>query len=123
LAAAGATYRKEKSIRNNHDRLEDLLRFQKVLLSPILNLQDAALYLGMKPAELYKLSLLEKIPHHQPVKNRLYFKRKALDRWMCHTGQFNSCAKWLRTIGVVIRIVVNLLPFVLQWVHGRFWMT
>lgn len=48
-----------------------------------LNVDEAALYLGMKKSYLYKLTSSMQIPHYKSQGGKMiYFKRKDLDEWM-----------------------------------------
>jgi excisionase family DNA binding protein len=47
-----------------------------------LKLGEAAYYLGLSPAFLYKLTSQGRIPHYKPAGGRLYFKLEDLDGYL-----------------------------------------
>jgi excisionase family DNA binding protein len=47
-----------------------------------LTLGEAAVYLGLSSAFLYKLTSQGKIPHYKPANGKLYFKLEDLDGYL-----------------------------------------
>jgi excisionase family DNA binding protein len=52
----------------------------------VLNATEAAKYLSLSQAYLYRLTSARQIPHYKPGK-KLYFKRSELDDWMLRNKQ------------------------------------
>ena len=48
----------------------------------ILTLDEAALYIGMTPSALYKLTSLRKIPFSKPNGKNCFFRRTELEAWL-----------------------------------------
>lgn len=48
----------------------------------ILTLDEAAQYLRISKSTLYKLNLINGIPHSKPAQKLIYYKRADLDAWM-----------------------------------------
>ena len=48
----------------------------------ILTLEEAALYLGISPSSLYKLTSARKIPYSKPNGKRCFFRRADIESWM-----------------------------------------
>lgn len=48
----------------------------------ILNLDEAALYTGMKKSYLYKLTSMKMIPHYKPAGKYCFFRRTELEEWL-----------------------------------------
>ncbi len=59
-------------------RIESLLTCQKM----ILNLKEAAFYIGLSQSYLYKLTSSRRIPCYKPLGKFLYFKKDELDNWL-----------------------------------------
>lgn len=63
------------------DKIE-LLAAIVITAKPVLNMQEAAIYTGLKESYLYKLTSTQEIPHFKPRGKMLYFNRVELDEWM-----------------------------------------
>lgn len=66
-------------IHNQLTQLEKLFS----LLKTTLNFQEACLYTGMSPSQLYKLTKGNKIPYYKPTGKLLFFNKQELDEWLC----------------------------------------
>ena len=64
------------------DRIEQLLAQQTVLSKSVLSLEEACYFLGIKKSHMYKLTSQDRIPHFQPEGKRIYFKRTHLEEWL-----------------------------------------
>lgn len=68
--------------------LEKLLQLEtslNALLSgtkSILTTEEAARYLGVSMAQLYRFTSERRIPHTKPTGRKMYFERAQLDTWM-----------------------------------------
>jgi len=51
--------------------------FQK----PVLTMNEAEIYTGLKKSYLYKLTSTNEIPHYKPRGKKIYFKREELIAW------------------------------------------
>ena len=54
----------------------------------VLTAEEAALYMGISKARLYKYTCEMQIPHYRPGGKRVYFNRLELEAWL----QQNPCA-------------------------------
>ena len=52
-----------------------------ILQKNTLTLEEACLYLGIKPSFMYKLTSKRMIPHSVPNGKLIYFERAELDNW------------------------------------------
>ncbi|BCI64877.1 helix-turn-helix domain-containing protein [Coprobacter secundus] len=48
----------------------------------MLNLDEAAAFIGLSKSYLYKLTSARKIPHSKPLGKLVYFNRVELEEWM-----------------------------------------
>lgn len=48
----------------------------------VLTSKEAAMYLGIKPSYLYKLTMRGVLPHYKPLGKMNYFKREELEDWL-----------------------------------------
>ena len=48
----------------------------------VLTSEEAARYLGISKSYLYKLTMLQKIPHYKPLGKMCYFNRQELEAWL-----------------------------------------
>ncbi len=55
---------------------------RQLLNKPLLTLNEAALYLGVKQSQLYKLTSQKTIPHFKPSGKMIYFEREDLNEWV-----------------------------------------
>ena len=62
--------------------IKEILIHLQTLKKDVLNVKDAAAYLGMSTSYLYKLTADRRIPHFCPEGKKLYFNRQALDNWL-----------------------------------------
>ena len=68
-----------QEIQERFDRLE---RLTTLAAKNVLNINEAALLLGLSKHYLYKLTCAKKIPHYKPGAKLLYFDRGELEAWM-----------------------------------------
>jgi excisionase family DNA binding protein len=66
-----------EKLREQLNRIEEKLTAQK----SVLNLDEAATYLGISKSHLYKLTSTGGIPCYSPGGKKLYFNRAELERW------------------------------------------
>ena len=64
------------------NEIEKLLKEQYLLQKEILNINEAAKYLGISKSHLYKLTSGGEIPYYKPGGKLVYFNRKELDEWI-----------------------------------------
>ena len=68
--------------------LEKLLQLEATLnallsgTKPILTTEEAAQYLGVSMAQLYRFTSERRIPHSKPTGRKMYFDRAQLETWM-----------------------------------------
>ncbi|WP_088340303.1 helix-turn-helix domain-containing protein [Robiginitalea sediminis] len=77
------------------DRIEQLLSFQKEVLS----FEEACAYTGFSRSYLYKLTASGDIPHSKPKGKLIYFERAKLNVWLLQNpirGQFEIEEEALR---------------------------
>ena len=48
----------------------------------VLTTDEAASYMGVSKAYLYKLTMGRKIPHYKPMGKMVYFNRQELEQWL-----------------------------------------
>lgn len=48
----------------------------------VLTSDEAASYMGVSKAYLYKLTMGRKIPHYKPMGKMVYFNRQELEQWL-----------------------------------------
>lgn len=48
----------------------------------VLTSDEAASYMGVSKAYLYKLTMGKKIPHYKPMGKMVYFNRQELEQWL-----------------------------------------
>lgn len=72
-------------IHNQLNQLEKLFSLMKTTL----NFQEACLYTGMSPSQLYKLTKSNKIPYYKPTGKLLFFNKQELDEWLCRYQEKN----------------------------------
>lgn len=75
---------------NKLEQLEKLISTNNLLQKPVLNFQEAMLYLEMSDSHLYKLTSKRAIPHFCPNGKKLYFKREELDTWLLRNKQYST---------------------------------
>ena len=61
------------------DRIE---RYSLLAAKGVLNVEEAAMYLGMSPSYVYKLTMRNQIPYYKPNGKVVYFKKSELEEWM-----------------------------------------
>jgi len=72
------------------EQLEKLITVNNLLQKPVLNFQEASLYLEVSSSHLYKLTSKRAIPHFCPSGKKLYFKREELDLWLLRNKQLST---------------------------------
>lgn len=77
----------EEIILQKLEHLEKLITNQGILQKPVLNFQEAILYLEVSDSHLYKLTSKKEIPHFCPNGKKLYFRRDELDVWLQRNRQ------------------------------------
>lgn len=77
----------EEIILQKLEHLEKLITNQGILQKPVLNFQEAILYLEVSDSHLYKLTSRKEIPHFCPNGKKLYFRRDELDVWLQRNRQ------------------------------------
>lgn len=66
------------TIKENQFKIIQLLSEQKT----VLQLEDAASYIGFSKSYLYKLTSSNTIPHYKPQGKQIYFDKNELDQWL-----------------------------------------
>lgn len=66
------------SIKKRLDAIESLLLSQK----NVLTFSEAAVFTGLAPSYMYKLTSKGIIPHSKPNGKQIYFSRDELERWL-----------------------------------------
>jgi excisionase family DNA binding protein len=61
---------------------DSLLERFKTLTKPVLNLQEASLYLGISKTYLYKLNSQNKIPYCRPNEGKITYQKEDLDKYL-----------------------------------------
>ncbi len=61
--------------------IEEKLATQIALAKKVLSLQEAALYLNLSEAMVYKMTSERLIPHSKPSGKKIFFNRKDLENW------------------------------------------
>lgn len=84
-----------KSIMEKVDRLTEIATMGQ---KSILDLNEAAAYLGYKPSYLYQLTRERTIPYYKPSK-KIYFRKSELDEWMLRNrvksrAEIGDAARW-----------------------------
>lgn len=77
----------EEKIQAQLSRIEELLTQQTALQKDVLNLKEAAAYMGLSQSYLYKLTSSRKIEHFCPEGKMLFFNRLSLDQWLQRNRQ------------------------------------
>ena len=70
----------------NINKIFELLKEIKQLIMnqnlELLDLNQAAEYLKLKPSYIYSLIHLKKIPYYKPLGKRVYFDKSELNKWI-----------------------------------------
>ena len=74
---------KTKEMEQEWQKVADLIT-AKVSLNTkeVLTSDEAASYMGVSKAYLYKLTMGRKIPHYKPMGKMVYFNRQELEQWL-----------------------------------------
>ena len=74
---------KQKKMEQDLQKVADLIT-AKVSLNTkeVLTSDEAASYMGVSKAYLYKLTMGKKIPHYKPMGKMVYFNRQELEQWL-----------------------------------------
>lgn len=59
-----------------------LLSVFKTSEKPMLTTKEAAQYMGVSMSYLYKLTMLNQIPHYKPTGKLCFFNRLEIDEWL-----------------------------------------
>jgi len=78
---------KMKNVKNELEKLNQILEEQNLIKKKILTLGEASRYLGISKSNLYKKTSAQKIPHYKPEGKIIYFRRNELDVWMLRNRQ------------------------------------
>ena len=70
-----------KKITESIANIEALLAMQLVQVKKVLSLQEAARYLNLSDAMLYKMTSERMIPHSKPSGKKIFFNREDLEAW------------------------------------------
>lgn len=90
-AKKGHTCRRHRQPRplNNKAMTEELRQVADLITANIISTQkevltsdEAARYLGISKSYLYKLTMMQKIPHYKPMGKMCYFNRLELEGWL-----------------------------------------
>ena len=65
-----------------------------ILQKNTLTLEEACLYLGIKPSFMYKMTSKRMIPHSVPNGKLIYFERAELDNWALQNKR--KCLKTIK---------------------------
>ena len=72
-----------KSTKNTElTQLDRIERYSLLAAKSVLNVEEAAMYLGMSPSYVYKLTMRNQIPYYKPNGKVVYFKKDELEAWM-----------------------------------------
>lgn len=71
----------ERKIINLQERVEKLERLCYVS-KEVLNLEEAADFLGISKSTIYKMTHLNKLPYFKPAGKLIFFEKKALLDWV-----------------------------------------
>ena len=74
-------------VKEQLDRIEHLLEEQSILKKKVLNLKEAASFLGLSVGHMYQLTSTNKIPYYRPNGKIIYFKREELEDWLLRNKQ------------------------------------
>ena len=74
---------KQRTMEKDLQKVADLIT-AKVSLNTkeVLTSDEAASYMGVSKAYLYKLTMGKKIPHYKPMGKMVYFNRQELEQWL-----------------------------------------
>jgi excisionase family DNA binding protein len=72
-----------EKLREQLNRIEEKLTAQK----SVLNLDEAATFLGISKSHLYKLTSTGGIPCYSPGGKKLYFNRSELEKWALESDE------------------------------------
>ena len=78
----------QQQLRETNKRLE-IAEKRTLLSKDVLTLEEAALYIGQKKSNVYKMTHRLEIPFYKPCGKMNYFERAELDAWM-RRGRVNS---------------------------------
>ena len=93
----------EEIILQKLEHLEKLITNQGILQKPVLNFQEAILYLEVSDSHLYKLTSKKEIPHFCPNGKKLYFRRDELDVWLQRNRQTTAAEIALQASEYLLR--------------------
>ena len=93
----------EEIILQKLEHLEKLITNQGILQKPVLNFQEAILYLEVSDSHLYKLTSKKEIPHFCPNGKKLYFRRDELDVWLQRNRQTTAAEIELQASEYLLR--------------------
>ncbi len=69
-------------IQKQLERIEELLRKNRLLEKEFFTLEEAAIYLGQSKSSLYKLTSKKEIPFYVPGGKIIYFRKRELEEWI-----------------------------------------
>ena len=69
------------------DRIEQLLEEQSILNKTVLNFKEAVSFLGLSKGHMYQLTSNNRIPYYRPNGKKIYFKRVELEEWLLRNKQ------------------------------------
>ena len=81
----------EKAILKELTELKKLVSSQGLFQKPILNFQEAVIYIDLSPSYLYKLTCKGEIPFYKPQGKKIFFRREELENWLLrHRNKTND---------------------------------
>ncbi|MCR9065892.1 MAG: helix-turn-helix domain-containing protein [Cytophagales bacterium] len=71
-----------KEIFKRFDEIEELILRQTIASKSVLTVDEASVYLDLKPNYIYKLTHRKIIPYHKPGGKKIYFRKNDLDQFL-----------------------------------------
>ena len=74
---------KQKTMEQDFQKVADLITAKMSLnTKEVLTTDEAASYMGVSKAYLYKLTMEKRIPHYKPMGKMCFFNRKEMEMWL-----------------------------------------
>jgi predicted DNA-binding transcriptional regulator AlpA len=90
-----------------HKRLDEIELATRMGSKPVLNQEEAAIFIGYSQKGLYQLTSRREIPHYKQH-GKLYFKKDELVRWM--TAKRVATEKEINSKAVTYTVTHNINP-------------
>lgn len=69
------------------DSMKKAINDIAALNKAVFDLNEASIYTKLSKSQIYKLTMLHKIPHYKPEGKKIYFDKKSLDEWLLRNPQ------------------------------------